>query len=297
MRHLVSDGTARFSSDNDQHFTRDAIDRRGTQIDAPWWGLPFRFFFTQSLNPFGATPDKTARYELLSPQTIDGTRFRVLHVSGSSPMGGYTASFFFNADNVLQRSSVEFGSGPHAARFEAQLTHIVPEKPLPLANFHFTPGPGQTLTTTADGMLALGTRAPDFSLPGWNGTLVQLSSERSGRRATLVNFWYYNCAPCRIEFPEFEKLYQRLHSQGFNIVAINKGDSPQLVASYASRTGLTFPLAMGGEIREGSVFSRYHVTETFPGTYLLDADGKIVYRNTGEDLSGLKQALARLGLQ
>ena len=54
---------------------------------------------------------------------------------------------------------------------------------------------------------------------------------------------------------------------------------------------------LGGALRKGSVFERYGVTEQFPGTYLLDRDGRIVNRSTGEDLSGLKQELAKLGFR
>jgi peroxiredoxin len=118
-----------------------------------------------------------------------------------------------------------------------------------------------------------------------------------GKRATLINFWFYNCAPCRIEFPEFEKLYQQFRSRGFNIIAIDKGDPTATVAGYVRRTGLTFPIAMGGDLHKRSVFESYKVTDQFPATYLLDSRGRIVYRTAGEDVAGLKRALAALGIQ
>ena len=87
----------------------------------------------------------------------------------------------------------------------------------------------------------------------------------------MINFWYLNCPPCRLENPEFEKLYQQFHSQGFNIIAIDKGDPFTPVASYK--------------------------VSTFPETYVLDADGHIVYRAVGSDINALRQALAKLGFK
>jgi thiol-disulfide isomerase/thioredoxin len=124
---------------------------------------------------------------------------------------------------------------------------------------------------------------------------VSLAKERQGKGGVLVDFWFYNCAPCRIEFPELEKLYEQFKSQGFDIVAVDKGDSASTISEYVRRAGLSFPVALGGEISKDSIFARYNVTETFPGTYLLDGNGTIVYRSTGEDLQGLTRALALLG--
>lgn len=297
LRELVSDGVSRFAVEDPTVFTRSAMDARGEMVDAPWWGLPFRFFFTQSLNPFGAKPDASARLTRLADETVAGVELQGLQAEGTSPMGAYTGRFFFDKEGVLWRSSVIFGSGPGAAVFEAALSHVRVNGVGRTDAFRFVPAAGQSEKTTADGMLAAGERAPEFSLRAPGGKRITLADERRGKKATLVNFWYYNCAPCRVEFPEFEKLYQRYRSQGFTIVAIDKGDPEETVSEYGRRTGLSFPLVLGGSLRKGSVFERYGVTEQFPGTYLLDGDGKIVYRSTGEDLPGLKQELAKLGFR
>ncbi len=143
-------------------------------------------------------------------------------------------------------------------------------------------------------MLAIGTTAPSFRLPSLTGASESLTAQSKGMKATLVNFWYLNCPPCRLENPEFEKLYQQFHAQGFNIVAIDKGDPPAAVTTYIRHAGLTYPILLGGEETPKSIFARYRVS-TFPATYLLDANGHIVYRATGEDIAGLRQALKQLG--
>lgn len=54
---------------------------------------------------------------------------------------------------------------------------------------------------------------------------------------------------------------------------------------------------LGGDLGKGSIFDKYRVTDQFPAMYLLDSRGKIVYRTAGEDIAGLKRALASLGIQ
>lgn len=298
QRLLVSDGRSRFVTSDRSTYTQNPIDPKGTGIDSPWWGIPFRFFFTQSLNPFGAAPDPKETFEDLGRETApDGTNFRVLAAHGESVMGTYSAKFLFNEKlHLLQKTTVQFGEGDKAAVFGAALSNIHLNVPLASQIFHFVPTAGQHAASLADTMLALGETAPAFALPAPDGAEVNLATEMRNKRATLINFWFYNCAPCRLEFPEFENLYRQFHSQGFTIIAIDKGDSAPTVASYVRRTGLSFPVALGGELRKGSVFEKYRITEQFPATYLLDSNGKIVYRTAGEDIQGLKKALAGLGI-
>jgi peroxiredoxin len=211
-------------------------------------------------------------------------------------MGGYTERLAFDADGDLVRSSVQFGEGTNAAIFNAVMTNIRHE-PIAAQTFRFRPGPGQLESANTDTMLPVGTQAPSFTLPTANGKSVRLADQRRGKRAVLVNFWYYNCAPCRLEFPEFEKLYQQYEAQGLNVIAINKADSPKVVSDYVRKAGLSFTVLMGGSVSETSVFSRYKVAEVFPGTYLLDEHGRIVYRSAREDMAGLERALAQLGFK
>ncbi|HVG28665.1 MAG TPA: hypothetical protein VM864_02995 [Pyrinomonadaceae bacterium] len=51
---------------------------------------------------------------------------------------------------------------------------------------------------------------------------------------------------------------------------------------------------MGGG--DGSdIFARYSVG-VFPATYLLDAEGRIVYRSAGFNEASLRRALSKLGM-
>lgn len=293
---LVSDGHTRYFAPSDTQYQPSSMDAGGLGIDSPWWGLPFRYFFTQSANPFGATPDRAAVFQDVPNASEEQAGLHSVSAQGISPMGGYTEKLSFDSNGDLVKSSVQFGEGPNAAIFNAVVTNIRHDQ-IAGQTFRFSPAPGQFETANTDAMLPLGGQAPSFALPTASGQVVSLADQRRSKKAVLVNFWYYNCAPCRIEFPEFEKLYQQLDAQGLNVIAINKADSPKVVSDYVKKTGLSFTVLMGGSVSKTSVFAKYKVTKAFPGTYLLDDNGKIVYRSAGEDVEGLKKALAQLGFK
>lgn len=290
---LVSDGYTRYFAPTETQYQSSSMDAGGLAVDSPWWGLPFRYFFTQSANPFGATPDRAAVFQDVPEQQAG---LRTVSAQGTGPMGAYTEKLSFDPNGDLVQSSVQFGEGPNAAVFNAVTTNIRYDY-IAGQTFRFSPSPGQFELVNTDSMLPLGTKAPSFALPTASGKRVTLDDQRRGRKAVLVNFWYYNCAPCRIEFPEFEKLYQQFEAQGLNVIAINKADSPKVIRDYTKKAGLSFTVLLGGSVSELSVFSKYKVTESFPGTYLLDQNGRIVYRSNGQDLEDLKKTLAQLGFK
>lgn len=295
LRTLASDGTNVFNFSDASKYTTTKADPRGVNIDSPWWGLPFRHFFTQSVNPFGAEPDPTAKARYAGEETVEGESFRVVEVSGQKPMP-YAAKFYVGADDLVRRTAVTFGQGPGAAVFSAKLTNVRVNPRLTARAFRFKPPadarPDASLTAK---LLAVGAEAPDFTLPTPGGSRLSLSEVRRGRKATLVNFWYLACPPCRKEFPLFQKLYERLKGEGFAVVAVNKGDSAASIKEYLTEEKLTFDVVLGDEA-EPSVFSKYAVGG-YPVTYLLDAEGRVVYRSAGLDEAGLLRALEGLGLK
>jgi peroxiredoxin/outer membrane lipoprotein-sorting protein len=290
---LASDGTSLFSFPTPETYSKVAIDPQATQINEPWWALPLRYFFTQSYAVFPGVKDADITTHMLPDQTLHGQLFHIVAVDGTQPFP-YVEKIYITENDLLERTVVQFG----ALGFSAELTNVKLDEPLTRNAFRFLPPKTATLKQddpTAT-MLAIGSSAPPFSLPSVTGDRTSLTQARRGMKATLVNFWYLNCPPCRLENSVFEKLYEQFHARGLNIVAIDKGDSASDVAKYVKRTGLQFIELLGGDDIKGSVFANYK-TVAYPVTYLLDAEGHIVYRAAGQDEAGLKQALFKLGLQ
>ncbi|HLI76150.1 MAG TPA: TlpA disulfide reductase family protein [Acidobacteriaceae bacterium] len=294
VRELVLSGVERYQLDDKHTFKRTKAQSNGADADDPWWGLPYRFFFTQNTNPFGSVPDPNAT--LKSIRLADGQESVERH--GTAPMD-YTAKLLFDKQGVLVRSEVDFGDPAKGGGvFMAELQNVKVNEPMKASSFAFVPPPGAVadVADPTEALLALGAKVKDFSLPLAGGSSVRSASARRSGKTLLLNFWYLNCPPCRLEFPELEKMYERFHGQGLEMVAIDKGDGAQPVQAYAKKTGLTMPLALGGPQIKGSVFDDYKV-EAFPVSYLVDPEGKVIFRSATGDVTGLQQKLAELGFK
>jgi len=95
----------------------------------------------------------------------------------------------------------------------------------------------------------------------------------------LVTFWTTWCKPCRKELPELQKLAAAYGERGFHVVGVN-GDGPvdrAKVRPYVNALGFTFTVIPDpdGEIRR-----RFQV-EVFPTSFLVDGEGRVVYRQVG----------------
>lgn len=145
------------------------------------------------------------------------------------------------------------------------------------------------------GRMLVSRPAPDFSLPTPSGGTVSLKDALKGRKALLVNFWFYGCGPCRAETPHLQRLYSELKDKGLGVVAIDLGDTVEDVRKYIAQFQVTFPVALGGTPKEGerSVFGDYGVS-VFPTNFLIDKEGKVAWHSRGFDESGIAELRAEL---
>jgi peroxiredoxin len=292
---LISDGRFLYTLPDKTKYTVANSDPLGKNIDTPWWALPIRFFFTQSIKPFGPDSPDWVRGRYFGTEIVKREKYDVLEIAGDKPMA-FVARLYFGADKMLHRSVVTFGEGDGAAIFTAQLSKVRLAGRSQVAEFKFKPPATARLDTGAESrMLAVGETAPDFTLATPEGATLNLSNIRRNHKAILVNFWYVACPPCRDEFRLFQKLYADLKGQGFAVVAVNSIDDGPEIKTYIARSAFTFPIAMGERNARG-VLDSYRI-ETYPSNYLLDSEGRIVYRSVGVDETGLLQALKKLGFQ
>jgi cytochrome c biogenesis protein CcmG/thiol:disulfide interchange protein DsbE len=128
------------------------------------------------------------------------------------------------------------------------------------------------------GRVEVGSRAPDFhAIDLATGDSVSLHDRYQGS-VTLVNVWATWCAPCRVEMPSMEQVYQSLAPYGFKIaaVSIDEGD-PEDVRAFGRELGLSFDLLQD---RSTTVVEIYQTTGV-PESFLLDRDGILVKRIIG----------------
>ena len=114
--------------------------------------------------------------------------------------------------------------------------------------------------------LKAGTRAPDFELPGLDGSELKLASLR-GRRVLLV-FSDPHCGPCQWLAPRLEKVHRR--ARDLAVVMISRGD-PEANRAKAAEHRLTFPIVLQ---RHWEISRAYGMFAT-PIAYLIGEDGVI----------------------
>ena len=54
----------------------------------------------------------------------------------------------------------------------------------------------------------LGDVVHDFEVTATNGTTYKLSELLKEKKAVILNFWFLNCGPCKMEFPFLEQAYE-----------------------------------------------------------------------------------------
>jgi len=115
----------------------------------------------------------------------------------------------------------------------------------------------------------------NFTLPLPDGTKIALSQLKG--KVVFLNFWATWCGPCRSEMPSMEAVYQKLKNKGFEILAVNLGDSKNEVSAFMNEYKLSFPVLLDEKSMTGS----YYNIQAIPTTYIINKQGLIVARLIG----------------
>jgi len=119
---------------------------------------------------------------------------------------------------------------------------------------------------------------PPFALEDVDGRLVK-SSELIGQGPTFISFWATWCKPCLKELDEIEKLYRTYKDSGFVVIAVNEDGvrTRHQLQAFIKNRGYTFNILWD----KGGVLKKQAAVAELPTSFILDKNGKIVYRHTG----------------
>jgi peroxiredoxin len=130
-------------------------------------------------------------------------------------------------------------------------------------------------------MLALGTPAPDFSLPDTVSGQTMSLSELKAENATVVMFICNHCPFVKHVNEQLVALANDYQHQGVSFVAISSNDvenypedHPDKMKSYALELGYPFPYLYD----ESQDVARDYSAACTPDFYIFDGDLKLVYR-------------------
>ncbi len=135
-------------------------------------------------------------------------------------------------------------------------------------------------------MLALGTRAPDFTLPdAVSGEKFSLD-DFADKKALLVMFLSNHCPYVKHVSEELARLGTDYQTSDLAIVAISSNDadsypddSPEMMKKEAEAQGYVFPYLHD----EDQTVAAAYTAMCTPDLFLFDSDRKLVYRGRLDD--------------
>ena len=127
--------------------------------------------------------------------------------------------------------------------------------------------------------LAVGRELPDFGFVDLNGKKRRLSEFRG--KYVLLDFWGFWCGPCQRELPYLREAYKRFQSRNLEIVGMNTDDfTPESIKKTMAENNMTWTQARHDSFLELKDFQLR--IESFPTTFLLAPDGKILSMSRDE---------------
>jgi peroxiredoxin len=131
--------------------------------------------------------------------------------------------------------------------------------------------------------VAIGQKAPDFTLNDVNGNPVPLSS-KIGSKVLLIDFWAAWCQPCRQENPNVVKVYNEFHKKGFDVFGVSLDHVKDDWIKAIANDKLTWTHVSDLQWWNNAAAKLYAV-QSIPANFLLDEKGIIIGKNLrGVDL-------------
>lgn len=136
-------------------------------------------------------------------------------------------------------------------------------------------------------------RKPPVVVTGeqYDGTVVN-SGDWAGK-VIVLNFWYAACAPCRLEAPRLEALWNEFQPQNVLFYGVNVRDEEAAAVAFERTFGITYPSMQD---KNGGILlamTQYVPPQAVPTTLVLDKQGRVAARILGlADQSILKSLIA-----
>ena len=195
VRTIASDGKNVYRLMPNNQYQKSAVDPQGKAIDA-LWAVPVNMFFGGEATWFfggGSKPETS----YMGKQTVDGVEYEVVQLKGKGQVA-YTMNLFIAPSKLATRMDVDFTLGAQTFKMDAILKNVKTNVVLSDTTFAYTPPKSAksfeqlTLDDYNKKMLPVGSVAPQFALSAPTGGRTTLADALKGKKAVLVNFWFYN---------------------------------------------------------------------------------------------------------
>jgi len=116
---------------------------------------------------------------------------------------------------------------------------------------------------------------PPFLLRDLSGNVISTAALKG--KVVILNFWATWCGPCREEIPEMIALQAQYKDQ-LQIIGLSEDEEPPaLVAQFAKKAGINYPVVMASAALE----KEYGGIAALPTSFLVNPDGRVVAKDVG----------------
>ncbi len=128
----------------------------------------------------------------------------------------------------------------------------------------------QALTPLTDKQLA-----PALVLIDMDGVKHNIRDYRG--KPVIINFWATWCPPCRRELPSMNHAWKKIKDEGIVMLAVNVGEDEDTIFTFMADYPIDFTVLLDSS---GEVSAKWPVVG-LPTTFVLDKEGRLVYRAIG----------------
>ena len=125
--------------------------------------------------------------------------------------------------------------------------------------------------------VAVGKKAPDFTLNDTNGNPVKFS-DNWGNGYVLLDFWAAWCGPCRMENPNVVNAYNKFKDKGFTVYGVSLDRTKDDWIKAIADDNLTW-MHVSDLIYWSSAPAELYGVRAIPANFLIDKNGIIVAKN------------------
>ncbi|OUE20461.1 Thiol-disulfide oxidoreductase ResA [Clavibacter michiganensis] len=132
----------------------------------------------------------------------------------------------------------------------------------------------------------------DFSGTLSDGT--EITSADYVGSVTVINFWYAECPPCRLEAKDLQAANEEHAADGVKFLGVNTRDQRPNVDSFDKTYGITYPSVLDVEDTSMQLaFAGTIAPNAVPATLVLDRQGRVASRVLGQIDPGVLRTLVK----
>ncbi len=142
------------------------------------------------------------------------------------------------------------------------------------------------MARTPSNMLALNTKAPNFSLLNTVNNKIETLNNLKGKKGTVIMFICNHCPFVIHVNPELVKIANEYQKKGFGFIAVSSNDvenypqdGPELMTQHAKDNNYPFPYLYD----ETQEIAKAYDAACTPDFYLFNKDLNLVYRGQLDD--------------